>query len=106
MDYEEYTLSQEIKSETKVGLGLYAFDFFFILIYGVVTFVAGNAVHEELRVAFYIFSLLMAIFLTMPSMFNKKRRNYESIIIYLRKNTEVFRPVKNISKQRKRKEEK
>ena len=105
MDYEEYTLSQEIKSETKVGMGLYAFDFFFLIIYGIVTFIAGNLVHEDLRIPFYIFSLLMAVFLTMPSSFNKKRRNYESIVIYLKKYTGVYRPVKNISKCSKKEKE-
>lgn len=95
---EEYTITQEIKSETRVGAGLYAFDFFFLLVYGIVTYILANIVHDALVIPFYIFSLLMAIFLTMPSIFNRKRRNYQTIIIYLRKDNDVFRPVKNVSK--------
>lgn len=98
MGYEEYTITREIRSETKVGLGIYAFDFFFLIIYAMVTFILRYMVHEALYVPFLIFSLLMAIFLTLPSAYNRKRRHYQSIIILLKKDYCVFRPVKNVSK--------
>lgn len=95
---EQYTIAQEIKSESKVGFVFYAFDFFFLIIYAIITYILANIVHEALVIPFWIFSLLMGLFLTMPSNLNRKRRNYQSIIIYLRKCTEVYRPVKNVSK--------
>ena len=95
---QEYTITQEIKSETKIQWGIYAFDFFFLIIYAIVTYMLSKVVHEALVVPFFLFSAAMGIFLTMPSMFNKKRRNYQSIIIYLKKDVAVYRPVKNVSK--------
>ena len=97
--YEEYINPQEIKSETKVGFGLYAFDFFFLIFYAMFTYILGNIVHDAIRIPYYIFSCIMGLTLTIPSPLNKKRRNYQSIIIMLRKDINVYRPVKNISQQ-------
>lgn len=87
-----WSVTEEIKSQTKVAHGIYLFDFFFVFLCGGVTFLLQYLVHEELRVAFWIFSLAMIIFLTLPSSFNKKRRNYQSILILLRKDKVVYKP--------------
>ena len=39
-----------------------------------------------------IFSVLMAIFLTAKSTFNKNRRNYESLYFLLTKDDSTYRP--------------
>ncbi|WP_346663966.1 DUF5592 family protein [uncultured Merdimonas sp.] len=62
----------------------------------------SNAVHASLVVPFLIFSLAVAFCLTMKSQGNRRRRNYESICIYFRRDDEVYRPVINISKARER----
>ena len=36
---------------------------------------------------------IMAIFLTLPSPFNKKRRNYQSIFILLKRDNIVYKPI-------------
>lgn len=104
--YDEYLNPQEIKSETRVALGIYAFDFFFLLFYAIFTYMLRNMVHNAIRIPYYIFSVCMAIFLTMPSTFNRKRRNYQSLIIMLKRDFAVYRPVKNIGQQREKVEEK
>lgn len=105
----QHVVVQDIKSETKVGKSIYLFDFFFLLTYGAVTFLFGNVVHSILRVPFYIFSGSCAIFLTMKSSWNKKRRNWESLFLYLRKDRNIYYPLTNVSvatdKDKKRREE-
>ena len=57
----------------------------------------GNIVNELLIVPYYIFSGLVAVFLTVKSNWNVKRRNWESLFIFLRRDTEVYKPVINLS---------
>lgn len=99
-----YVVAQEIKSETRVGKSIYLFDLFFVIIYFSVSYVFASAVHEMLKLAFYVFSLACALFLTAKSHMNRKRRNYESIILFLRKDREVYHPVPHKSKATQQKE--
>lgn len=94
----KHIVVQDIKSETKVGKSIYLFDFFFLLTYGAVSFLLGSMVHSMLRIPFYIFSAVCAIFLTMKSSWNKKRRNWESLLLYIRKDREIYLPIVNESK--------
>lgn len=100
-----YLVSKEIKSETKVGKSIYLFDFFFLIVYMAVSFVLVNLVHPSLHIAFYLFSFVMALLLTTKSYTNKKRRNYQSIAIMLRKDQTVYRSVVNVSRRTKLQEE-
>ncbi len=99
-----YRITKEIKSETKVNRWIYVTDFFFLLGYGVMTMFLSGAVHEKLKVLFCIFSAVMAIFLTIPSLFNRKRRLWQSMLLFLRKDRQVYCPVPNISKSQKGRE--
>lgn len=92
-----YIVTQEIKSETKVGKVIYVFDFFFLVVWIMVSYMLAYMVADELHVPFYIFSVIMAIILTMPSFSNKKRRNYQSILLLIKKDRAVYKPVMNIS---------
>ena len=74
MGNTSWRVTEEIKSQTKVFMGLYIFDFFFLIVYIGLTYLLRNFVHQDLRIAYYIFSTIMAIFLTLPSPFNKKKK--------------------------------
>ncbi len=91
---ESYTMPQEIKSETKVMLWMYALDFFFLIAYMILTSLLANVVHQALQIPFWIFSIIMAVLLTLPSPINKKRRIYQTVIIYLKRDRCVYRPTK------------
>ena len=97
-----YLVAKDIKSETKVSKNIYIYDFFFILIYMSVSLVLANLVHPSLKIVFSIYSLGMAVFLTAKSYYNKKRRNYESVMIMLRRDKESYSPVLNKSRRRER----
>ena len=80
-----YIVTQNIESPNKVAKFIYVFDFFFLIGYMGVTFSLASLVHKKLHLIFYIFSFLMAIFLTSKSTYNKGRRNYESIYLCCKK---------------------
>lgn len=96
-----YVIPHEIKSETRVAKNIYLFDFFFLIVYGGITALFANAVTASFLVMYWIFSILMGLLLISGSKANKKRRFYQSIIIYLKKDRYVYRPIPNISKKRK-----
>ena len=97
-----YLVAKDIKSETKVSKNIYIYDFFFILIYMSVSLVLANLVHPSLKIVFFFYFLGMAVFLTAKSYYNKKRRNYESVMIMLRRDKESYSPVLNKSRRRER----
>lgn len=88
-----WKVTKELKSQTKVFKTLYIFDFFFLVTYISLTYMFRSMVHTELRMEYYIFSILMAIILTLPSSINKKRRNYQSICILIKRTDAVYRPI-------------
>ncbi|MGL4484969.1 MAG: DUF5592 family protein [Anaerovoracaceae bacterium] len=98
----KYIVTEDITSPNKVAGPVTVFDFFFVGVYMGVSFVLLSGVHSSLKIPFLIFSLLMAIFLTSRSYFNKKRRNYESLILLLKNETEVYRPFMRGEKSAKR----
>lgn len=86
------TTTQSIESKTKVWGNIEIFDFFFVIAYFGLSYSLSSLVHDKLRVFFMIFSVLMAIFLTAKSTFNKNRRNYESLYFLLKKDDSTYRP--------------
>lgn len=93
----KYIVVQDMKTETKVSKNIYLFDFFFLLVYAAVSLMLGNVVQPILRIPFYIFSGVCGIFLTMKSSWNKKRRNWESLFLFIRRDTAVYHPLINQS---------
>lgn len=93
---------QEVSSETKVTKNIYLFDLFFILVYISTSVMLGSIVSSRLKIPYYIFSVAFALFFTMKSRTNRKRRNFEGIILFLQKDREIYMPVMNVSKKRKR----
>lgn len=91
----KYIVVQDMKAETKVGKFIFLFDFFFLLAYAAISMMLVKMVHDSLTVPFYVFSGAVALFLTMKSPWNKKRRNWESLLLYLRKDKEVYAPEMN-----------
>lgn len=88
----KYIVVKDMKAETKVGKFIFLFDFFFLLGYAAVSMMLVKMVQESLSVPFYIFSGVVALFLTLKSPWNKKRRNWESLLLYLRRDKEVYEP--------------
>ena len=91
----KYLVTEEIESPNKVSKHIEAVDFFFVIIYMGLAFAFMSLVHEKLHIPYMIFSFLMCTFLTSKSVFNKKRRNYESMFMMLRHDITVYRAIYN-----------
>lgn len=85
-------VAEEIESPSKVTKRIEIFDFFFVVFYMVICIGLKSMVSERLSIPFLIFSFFMAIFLTGKSLYNKKRRNYESLYFLLTKDRVVYKP--------------
>ena len=83
-------------SLASAGLGRprlsYWLDFFFLLGYIFIAMALSAYVHDMLRIPYYIFSTIMAVFLTSKSIYNKHRRNFVSIYFMLMRDVAVYRP--------------
>lgn len=77
------TAVTQIKSKTKVAKFLSFQDLFFIIGYLVIAYALRGNVSDVLRLPYIIFSLVMGIFLILPSTTNSGRNNLESIYIML-----------------------
>lgn len=88
----KYIVTEDIESPVKVAKGIEVYDLFFLVIYMAISFVLMNGVHNVLKPPFMVFSFLTAVFLTSKSMFNKRRRNFESVILLLQRDRDVYRP--------------
>ncbi len=84
--------TQSFESKTTVYRNIEIFDFFFVGTYTFFSYSLTLIVHERLRLLFMIFSILMAVFLTSKSSFNKNRRNFESLYFLLTKDESTYRP--------------
>ena len=86
------TITDGVESKVKVAAGIEIFDCFFVLGALGLAYMLRSFVHEYLQVPFLIFTVLMAVFLTARSTFNKKRRNYESLFFLITKDVAVYGP--------------
>lgn len=93
MDNFRFIAMDETKSETKVTGNIYLYDLFFILIYFTVTAMLGTVVSSVLRIPYYLFNVVCALWLTMKSHSNKQRRNYQSIVLFLRRDYKVYKDI-------------
>lgn len=93
MDNFRFIAMDETKSETKVTGNIYLYDLFFILIYFTVTAMLGTVVSSVLRISYYVFNVVCALWLTMKSHSNKQRRNYQSIVLFLRRDYKVYKDI-------------
>lgn len=84
--------TESIESPAKIGRTFEVFDFFFLLGYIFIAMALSAYVHDMLRIPYYIFSTIMAVFLTSKSIYNKHRRNFVSIYFMLMRDVAVYRP--------------
>ena len=90
----ENIITEEIKSESHVAFWIYAKDFFFILIYGYGAYLLRGIVATPFQIPYLVFSVICAVVFTLPSPFNKKRRIYQSLLIYIKRDYMTYHPMK------------
>lgn len=85
-----YLVTKEIKSETQIVWKLYFQDFAFLLIWVVLNYKFKEIAHPYLQWPMFVFAVIMGLLLVLPSMTNPKRRQYQSIMLYLMRPQETF----------------
>lgn len=87
----KYIVTKEIKSETQVFWIIYLQDFALLVLWAMLCFMLKGRVHDSLGVFYGIFSTAVGIGLMLPSSVNPKRRNYQSIALYMIRPRNVYR---------------
>lgn len=87
----KYMVTKEIKSETQVFWIFYLQDFLFLALWAVLCVMAKQQVHSSLTIPYAVFSAVVGIVLMLPSVTNPKRRNYQSLVLYLLRSRSVYR---------------
>lgn len=90
----KYRFAREIRGETKVTGFINATDFFFLIFYSIISYSLREYVHTDYRILYYIFSVICALTLTMPSPINHGRRMYQSLLLFIQRDECRYRPVK------------
>ena len=90
-----YIMLKELDSPFKINKFIYATDLFFLVGTAIVGAILQNFVFADLRLIFFIFNFGVGCFLTAPSFANPQKRNFQSILILIRrtKNKRVYYPV-------------
>ena len=82
----------DIESKNKATSHLNLSGVFFVVGYLGIAFLLSSYVNMFVQIPYYIFSLFCAVFLVLPSGYNKGRNNMESIVVMMRKDIAVYRP--------------
>lgn len=90
---QQRILVEELETERKLSDKISVKDFFFLVCALAFSFITTDVVHPQLTLVYYLYNVLVAIFLTRPSLDNPGRRVYESIYYMLIKNRNVYKPV-------------
>lgn len=85
-----YLLPKEISSSMKFTKKLYIFDLVFIGSFMCISWILNSLVYQPLRIPYYIFMFIMAIYFRSNSLINPKRRKYQSIYYALIKNRKAY----------------
>lgn len=89
----------DIESKNKATSNLNFSSLIFVISYMFIAFMFQGYVNLILQIPYYIFSLICAVFLVLPSRFNKGRNNLESIYVMLNKDIAVYRPYVLVGKE-------
>lgn len=85
-----YTMPQELHSETKLGKYIFFIDAAVIGGYYLFFSIFEDYVHPTLTTVYTVFNVLVAFLLTRPSRANPQRRIYQSLLIGLITDQNVY----------------
>ena len=83
MNNSEYTIPNEIKSETYFGKGFFFFDLGFIVVFWFVMDILNGLVFDNLRIVYGGFNILIGVLLTRKVATNPDKRVYQVFFIRL-----------------------
>lgn len=87
-----HIVAREIKSEAQLWWIINIKDFFFFIFYGIFGWLLSFFIASKLHLLFAIFHISMMIFLILPSLYNTRRKNWQSLAIALRIDKSIYQP--------------
>lgn len=88
-----YRVLSQIDHEIKVFNWLFLKDAAFVFVYNVIFFMLKGFVNSKVAFYFYSFNFIMSIYLCLPSIRNRGRRNFEMLILAFRADSKVYESV-------------
>ena len=88
-----YTVTQELKSKTKLNKFLHLSDLFFIVGFFVPMNVLSFIVPKELEDIYMIYNVVVAFSLTLPSPFNSDKKMYNTIFYFFKNKKIVYKAI-------------
>ncbi|KMY52558.1 hypothetical protein AC623_20355 [Bacillus sp. FJAT-27231] len=85
-----YRIPKEISSELKINKVLFLFDLLFIIGLIVLTLIFNNFVHNDLRIAYYLFMAIVGIIMIWRPSTNPKKRMYEVLLITIMRKRNTY----------------
>lgn len=80
-----YIMLKELETPFKINKFIYALDLFILVGFAGIGAILQGMVFKDLQTMFFIFNFLVGAFMTAPSFANPQKRNFQSILILLRK---------------------
>ena len=85
-------VTTQIESKTRVSRHINLSSLYFIVGYLMFAYMLKDFIYSLFFVPYMIFSLCCAVYLVLPSRYNKGRANWESIVVLLLADRAVYRP--------------
>lgn len=86
------TLIKELKSPIKIKK-IYFKDLAFIIGYWLIFYLFADSVASQMKIPYFIFNGIVAIFLIMPSKWNPGKRMWQVILFLIKKDRNVYKPI-------------
>ncbi|HBF5866244.1 hypothetical protein KGF43_15555 [Clostridioides sp. ZZV14-6044] len=88
-----YNIPNEISSETKIFKSIYVIDLSIILLAMFFAWLTSSIVYPTLILAYYIYTLVVAIFLVARSPINPGMRNFMSIYLLITRDRKTYHSI-------------
>lgn len=90
-----YKVSQELNSKPRIipDIDFFLKDLIFIVVWLAIAYVLRNKVSSGFHVLYWLFNICMAITMSLPSKTNPGRRNYQAMVIFLKRCRKSYKPV-------------
>lgn len=81
---------KEIKTPVKLSAKIYLYDFIFVCVYSVIMYQLRFLVSDYLDYVYLGFCAIWGIFFTMPSKYNKGKRNWQTLFLFIVHNQTTY----------------
>ncbi|HBH4034415.1 TPA: hypothetical protein KSL09_003240 [Clostridioides difficile] len=88
-----YNIPNEISSETKIFKSIYVTDLLIIMLALFFAWLTSSIVYPTLILAYYIYTLVVAIFLVAKSPINPGMRNFMSIYLLITRDRKTYHSI-------------